>query len=314
MRARYALPALLIALALASTREARADAWSLDRGEYLTEIQSSLFSANSYYDRDGTRLGFGAPKLEQRMVSWRTQMGWKKRLNLVLGLAGRSVSGFEGPLPAYPTQSGLSDLELRLHYRLANGPRALAIEAGWNGPAGYDRQLSRALGDGRQQLSASVELGSAVGSHGFLELSGGGSYRFHSLRKPDSIANLDPRLTTNVYYDLGAEGGFWLTHALLIGGRYRGRVLATTTAEDVAGNTHGYGRLVLAGKDQIDESVHLAGPMLLYRVDDHLDLVAGSYSTAAGKNTLHYDQFYVTLAFKQSKLKRNQGPAGTAAP
>jgi hypothetical protein len=51
--------------------------------------------------------------------------------------------------------------------------------------------------------------------------------------------------------------------------------------------------------------------MVLYRVDDHLDVKAGSWSTASGKNVLHYDQFYVGVAFHQSKLNRLQGFSGS---
>ena len=53
--------------------------------------------------------------------------------------------------------------------------------------------------------------------------------------------------------------------------------------------------------------------MVLFRLDDRIDLLAGSFSTAAGVNTLHFDQVYVALAFKQSKLKRNQGLLGSSA-
>ena len=315
MRARAASFVALIAVLTPAAHPppAAAGAWSLDRGEYYTEIQSSLFSTHSYYDRDGNRVGIGVPpKIEDRSVTWRTQAGWKKRLNVLFGLTGRSISGFEGASAAFPTQTGLSEVELGLHWRVVNGPRAVAVEADWTGPAGYDRQLSRALGDGRQQFSGRLALGGAIGSRGWIDLAGGGSYRFHTF-SPDDIASADPRLATNIYYDVGAQGGFWLSRTLFLGGRYRGRMLSTTSAKAGAG-VHQVGPMTLTGDDQLDQSLHLAGPMLLYRVDDRLDLAAGSYSTAAGRNTLHFDEFYVTLAFKQSKLKRNQGPAGTAAP
>ena len=59
-----------------------------------------------------------------------------------------------------------------------------------------------------------------------------------------------------------------------------------------------------------ERAVHLAGPVLLYRVDDRLDLMAGSWSTAAARYAPHYDQVYVALAFKQTKLNRAQGFLG----
>ena len=55
--------------------------------------------------------------------------------------------------------------------------------------------------------------------------------------------------------------------------------------------------------------------MLVWRVDDRLDLPAGSWSTAMAKNTLHYDQVYVAVTFKQTRLNRLQGfLGGTKAP
>ncbi len=315
MRARAASFVALTAVLTSAAHPgpAAAGAWSLDRGEYYTEIQSSLYSTASYYDRDGHRTGIPAPKIEDRAVAWRSQFGWKKRWNVLLGVTGRSVSGFEGVGAAFPSQSGLSDVELGLHWKLANGPSAMAVEVDWTAPAGYDRQLSRALGDGRHELSGRLALGGAIGSRAWLDVAGGGSYRFHSFSTSASTSD-DPRLSTNVYYVAAGQGGFWLSPSVFLGGRYRGRMLATTTAKGGPSVIHQVGPMTLTGDDQLDASLHLAGPMLLYRVDDRLDLVAGSYSTAAGKNTLHFDQFYVTLAFKQSKLKRNQGPAGTAAP
>jgi hypothetical protein len=63
------------------------------------------------------------------------------------------------------------------------------------------------------------------------------------------------------------------------------------------------------------QNIQLLGPVLVWRVDDRLDLVAGSWSTAMAKNALHYDQVYVALAFKQTKLNRLQGfLGGTKAP
>ena len=56
---------------------------------------------------------------------------------------------------------------------------------------------------------------------------------------------------------------------------------------------------------------HLAGPVLLFRVDDGLDMMAGSWSTASGKNVLHYVQIYLGVSFRQTKLNRLQGFSGT---
>jgi hypothetical protein len=41
-------------------------------------------------------------------------------------------------------------------------------------------------------------------------------------------------------------------------------------------------------------------------------MFGGFQSTASGKNTLHYDQVYLGLAFHRTKLNRLQGYLGTA--
>ena len=316
MNARSACPALLFAALLAAAgREASAGAWSLDRGEYYTEIQASKYTTETLYSTDGDRIEFPQTpwKLQQMAASWRTQLGWRKRLNVLFGFTGLSVAGFEGPAPGVPTNTGLSEIELGLHYRLANRSRALALEALWTAPAGYDRELSTGLGDGRQQLAAALRWGSTLGPRAFAEATGGASYRFQKIGSPDAEADLDPRRTSNVYVDLGAEVGFWVGRSTLLGGRYRGRLLASTTGTGGPSNVHAVGPLVLTGDDQLDQALHLVGPMLLFRLDDRMDLLAGSFSTAAGVNALHFDQVYVALAFKQSKLKRNQGLLGSTA-
>src|SRR5262249_1612114 len=305
MSARSACLALLVAAALAAPgREASAGAWSLARGEYYTELSGSQYVTQTTYDGEGDRIPFPSPwKLQHLGGSWRTQLGWRKSLNLLFSVTGISVAGFEGPAALVPTETGLSVFELALHYRLANGDRALALEGLWQAPAGYDRGLSRGLGDGRQQFSALLHGGSVLGSRAYFEASGGASYRFHKLGSPDDAANADPRKTTNVYADFGAEAGFWVGQG---GGNRRplpGRILGSTTGVGDAGNVHYVGPMVITGDDQLDQSVHLAGPMLLYRLDERIDVLAGSYSTAAGKNTLHFDQVYIAFAFKHSQLK-----------
>ena len=94
-----------------------------------------------------------------------------------------------------------------------------------------------------------------------------------------------------------ADLGLWLTRSLLVGGRYSGTM--TLSHGDLAP----------------ERTLHLAGPVLVWRVDDRLDLTAGSWSTAMAKNALHYDQVYVAVAFKQTRLNRLQGfLGGTKAP
>jgi hypothetical protein len=89
-----------------------------------------------------------------------------------------------------------------------------------------------------------------------------------------------------------ADLGWWVGRSLLIGGRYSGR-------------------MTVAHGDSVPvRTTHLLGPYVLLRVDDRLDLVAGSMSTASARNALHFDQFYVAVAFKQTRLNRLQGFLG----
>ncbi len=281
-----------------------------------------MFATRTIYDATGNRLDFARPpgKLERLGVTWRNEVGWRKRLSLQFALSGASVSGFDGPplivagQDSVPTSTGLTELDLGLHLNLMNGARAAALEAGLHAPAGYDRTLNSALGDGRQELYGRLNLGTVLGQRGFLQVSGGGSYRFHKIGSSSGNADLDPRLTTNVYYDFGADLGLWFGRALMLGGRYEGRFLGSTSGKGDATNVHDFGPLRLTADEQLDESAHRAGPFLLYRIDDRLDVMAESYSTPTGKNTLHFDQFVVSLAFKQSKLKKNRGFLGSSAP
>ncbi len=333
MRVRVVLPALLLAalatIALGPAAKlaggvaaCHAGAWSLARGEYRSELLAGVLATSSYYNSEGTRLEFArAPgKLERLGVTWRNEVGWRKRLSLQFAITGLSVSGFDGPplviagQDSVPTRSGLAQVDLGLHLNVMNGDRAMALEAGPHAPAGYDRVTDAALGDGRQELYGRLNVGSTLGRHGFMELSAGSSYRFHKIGSGSDRSNLDPRLTTNVYYDFGADLGLWFGRSILLGGRYQGRMLGTTTGKGTLSDIHDVGPIRLIGDAQLDNSFQLAGPLLLYRVDERLDVMAGGLSTPTGHNTLHFDEYYVSLVFKQSKLKRNQGFLGSSAP
>jgi hypothetical protein len=53
-------------------------------------------------------------------------------------------------------------------------------------------------------------------------------------------------------------------------------------------------------------------PIVSLRVDERMDVFAGSYHTASAKDALHIDQIYVGLAVRQTKLDRTQGWLGGA--
>jgi hypothetical protein len=207
--------------------------------------------------------------------------------------------------------------------------------------APYDlaRRNSR-LGDGRQTLAGSLLYGRPLGHRGFLQFAGGGAYRYVSLTNSPNLVvqrfaldtdgqvtpylTLDPWRSSSLGWTMSADAGFWLTRSLFLGGRYSGRMVAFVRGKY---DSLGHAPVTTATKDliaaiesgaeanELSRSIHLAGPVIVWRVDERLDLSAGSWSTAVGKNTLHYDQVYVALTFKQTGLNRLQGfLGGTKAP
>jgi hypothetical protein len=203
------------------------------------------------------------------------------------------------------TSAGLEDFRFGLRFGLRQGSTALAAELDWQAPLGYSRASSlfadSLRGDGLQQLSLSLLLGRPIAKRGFLQLGAGVGFRYLSITRKGADATASG---TNAAADMwsypflaSADLGLWLKPSLLLGARYSG--LMTLSHGDLSP----------------ERTQHLAGPVLLWRVDERLDLAAGSWSTAMAENSLHYDQFYVALTFKQTRLNRLQGfLGGTKAP
>jgi hypothetical protein len=51
--------------------------------------------------------------------------------------------------------------------------------------------------------------------------------------------------------------------------------------------------------------------MLVFRVDDRMDLIVSTLHTATAKNVLHTDEIYVGVAVRHNTLNRLQGFFGT---
>lgn len=313
-RTRWSALSIAIPLLVASSTVVHAGPWSLAPGEFYTEIRSGWFSSDTYHDQDGNRRFLAGGGLwEQRGLLSYTEFGWKPRLSFVLGIPVESVSrrfGAASP-QTLPTTTGIGDGLVGLRYRLTNGRSAAALELGWKPPFGYERERflshtdsvlagdtngdgdsldanvarqigSPVLGDGQQDVTLSLLFGRAV-RRGFVQVGGGYRYRFEEPK--DQIV-------------LSADLGLWVTRSVLLAGRYEG-VMA-------AGD----------GDRPTDEPEHhRVGPMLVYRVDDHMDLFVATMHTAAATNALHTDEVHVGFAFRQTKLNRLQGfLGGTAAP
>jgi hypothetical protein len=303
MSARIALPTLVLAVLTALTLvcPAAAGPWGLPRGEWYANLEGSTFTANTFHP-DGGRADTGLV-VEERALRTVVEVGWKKRLTLVFGLPVLSVTRRDARVQG--TATGFQDVLVGMRYNRKNEATAAAVELAWSGPSGYNRHLDTLgirLGDGLQELSAQLQIGSAIAGRGFIEGSLGYGYRYLGIAKRDkgSFVPGDPSPAKYLWSDrlhASADLGIWIGPSLLAGGRYRGVMTLSNGA--------------LAPKSD----VHLAGPILMYRVDDRLDMFAGSWSTATGKHTLHYDQVYLGLAFHRTKLNRLQGfLGGTQAP
>ena len=301
----------IVTILLAVGSRAHAGPWSLAPGEFYADLRGSWFSADSYHELNGGRAPlYGGGLWEQRALSLHAELGWKPRLNFLLDLPIVSVSRTLDPgFRELPTQTGLGDGVLGLRYRLFNGNAAAALQLDWKLPLSYerDRMLTRSdsiragdtngdgdsldwnavrqlgspvLGDGQQDLTISLVLGKTLGQ-GFVQGSGGYKYRFED--PADQIV-------------LSADVGVWFRD-LLVTGRYRGQL---ASEGDAPTN---------------DPDEHRVGPWLVYRLDDHMDLFAGSLHTFTAKNELHKDEIQVGFAFRQTKLSRPQGfLGGSVAP
>ncbi|MEK7824260.1 MAG: hypothetical protein AAB290_04370 [Candidatus Eisenbacteria bacterium] len=299
MSARIALPTLVLAAlaALSLPCPAAAGPWGLAPGESYVNLEGSTFTASSFHFASGFRADTGLV-VEQRALGFSNEIGWKKRITIVFALPAVSVTRRDARVQG--TATGFQDARLGMRYNLMNGPTAVAVEAGWSAPAGYNRHLDSLgfqLGDGLQELSAGVALGTGIFGRGFIQGSLGYGYRYLAIGKRDKGPVVPGDLHPAKYLWAGhllasADLGLWVRPSLLVGGRYRGRLSLSS------------GPLVQ------ETDAHLAGPVLLYRVDDRLDVFAGSWSTASGRNTLHFNQVYVGMAFHKTKLNRLQGFLG----
>src|SRR5262245_25971285 len=277
-RIHWSILSIAIPLLATTASNAAAGAWSLDPGEFYSQIHGSWFSSDTYYDQHGDRafLHGGGLWEERSLVSY-NELGWKPKLNFILGIPVKSVTReMGGPQPhELATVTGPADGLLGVRYRLANGRRAMALELDWIMPLSYERDRflthadsvaagdtngdgdsldanaakqvgSPTLGDGVQNLALNFQFGLEL-NRGFFEGTGGFKYRF------EAPAN---------QILLGADLGIWLTRGLLVAGRYRG-VISSTPADP--------------NFEPVD---HRLGPVLLYRVDQHMDLFVATMHSA----------------------------------
>jgi hypothetical protein len=300
MRARIAVSILILSglATLSSPGPTAAGPWGLAHGEWYSSLECSVFRSITERDASGVRVGSGRV-VEQRALGLVNEVAWKKHTTIVFALPALSVTRRDAR--AQGTATGFQDVRLGMRYNLMDGASAMAVEAMWSAPAGYNRHLDSLglqLGDGLQELSASLALGTGMFKRGFIEGSFGYGYRYLAIGQRDKgpVVAGDPHTAKYQWSDhllASADVGLWVRPSLLIGGRYRGSLALSN------------------GPLAKESDAHLVGPIALCRVDDRLDVLAGSWTTASGTNSIHFDQFYVGVAFHKTKLNRLQGFLGS---
>lgn len=326
MSARDASSALILSLLIgpAFLSPAFAGPWLPAPGEYYTELRGGLFSANTYRNDAGDHVPLGG-EWEERSLFATVELGWKKNMSIVM--AAPFISATRMDAVGSTTSTGLEDMLLGVRLGIHQGRSALAAELNFRAPLGYDRTSSLFAnslhGGANEHLSLSFLYGTPMTKRGFLQIGAGLDHSFLSLNAKKAQGVLEFPLNhapedLDIWYfnyDLpdrqqpegvtkwsndvktSADAGIWVSKSLFLCGRWIG----------MFNLNHGY--LLPA------QNTQLLGPVLLWRVDERLDLSAGSWTTAVGKNTLHYDQVYVALTFKQTRLNRLQGfLGGTKAP
>ena len=290
-----AFPATLFISSSALASSLSPGPWLPNPGEYYTEFRAGSFSADTYQDPTGARQSLAPDSVvAQRSLLSYVELGWKKKLSFVLGVPALSVTKRSHSVALTNNDTGLSDLLLGLRFKIMEGPPAMAVEASWEAPMGYNAKLSDGLGDGYQAVAGTLAAGAALGSRIFVQGSGGYRYRFFDdpLKSEEPAAKPAILLRRQRQILASADAGMWIGSSLLVAGRYQGVVT------------------VAHGGRSPEVNVHRAGPAAIYRVDDHLDVFAGSMHTASAKNALHTDEFYVGVAYKQTRLNRLQGFLG----
>jgi hypothetical protein len=314
---------LALALALAPS-SAFANAWVLEPGDWYTEVNGSWSKSDTYLNNFGERVPLPLGGIvERRTATSYSEFGWRPNMAVLLAIPYTSVSVRSADESFRSTETGLGNLGLGAKYALLKGETAVSVQADAILAMGYNRrfypdtlatlppgspsslvfQQPSSLGAGSQSFAGRVLAGRTFQAwNAFIEGAAGYEITFG---RADVVADSAGRQVlrneagTLGSWVLGGSAGLWLGKSLLLAGRYVGRVNNETIPD------------ASVGIDDDMASSNLVGPLVLYRVDDNLDLMAGSMHTAGGKRTMHLDRFYVALSVKHSGLTRLQGFLGS---
>jgi hypothetical protein len=291
---------------------ASAGPWNLAPGEHYSSVGGSMFSADTYYDLNGFRqqLEGGGHHAEYSAFSY-NEFGWTKSRSFILGFPFTSVSRTPGGTnsSSHTTATGFGDLLVGLRFKIKGGAAPVSVELDWNPPMGYATETLPKIGYGASNSVAKLETGGPIGHVGFFEAEGG--YRYYMAKGKDANGNRENLHAPTDQILAAGRLAFWLSHTVLLAGVYEGGFGKSSSISP--SGTDGFNPLEGdAPGSLVDERVitQLAGPQLLFRLDDRLDVMAGSMHTMSAKSALHVDRFYVAVAVKQTKLNRLQGLLG----
>ena len=271
---------MALALLAPSARAFDGGAWSLGKGEWYSEVRGGRGSANAFFLEDGRDAPLpGSGRTQSFSLTSYNEIGWKKNLSFTVNLPFESNQTRTGGETESVT--GLSDLLLGVRLRLKDTMPGLVLDGGWKAPLGYEKDLQPTLGNGRQELFAAAHIGVELPwINGFAQAARG--FRF--------VGEVgDVRVATS------ADLAGWVGERVLLGARYADEGVWASTSP-IEGAPHSYA----------------AGPVVLVRMDERVDLSGGSFYRWAGRNVDKTLEVYVAVSFRQTKLSRLQGFLGTS--
>ncbi len=317
--------AAVVAVTVAFAADAFASPWGLQPGDFYSELSGSLFSSQSYFrDSDEARIALGG-RLEERVVRSRNEFGWKKWATVWIDMPLVSRS-FVPDGAVGSNSTGLGDLDMGLRFPWHVGALPMAFELGWTLPLGSNRALfpgtagsgglngaalvgrssiplqdtSTFFSQGLTSGMTNLEIGGTAGKRAYWTL--GAGYRTSFL----SVASRDTADRFADFTTASASLGIWFTNSLLVSGDFRG--------EWQVSEGGAYDRILEPAGTPLGPELKttrmLAGPRFTYRVDERMDVFAGSWHTPGGRNALHLDQYYCGIAWKHTGLDRLAGALG----
>src|SRR5262249_43338737 len=133
---------------------------------------------------------------------------------------------------------------------------------------------------GLQSLSVAADFGGHAWKHAFWTAGGDYTYRYLEFGTTGGSSH------NARFIGAGATLGWWVTQTLLVTGSFDGEWVTQQSAN--------YDRHIHFDREP---SRMLAGARFTYRVDDRMDVFAGSRHVFSGDSVLHYDQYYCGIAW-----------------